>query len=132
MTVFFERNYKSNHLQINALPIDESLEWKIKHAFEDKAAEYNLEFETIPQLTEAKQLPHQGPYFVAELPNESSLLCRQMKMFPLHFGREVFCSSELYNTEDKIDWRDCSLSREEENEYVKNFREEFQPFDVSQ
>lgn len=31
---FTERHYKSSHLQINALGIDEGYAWKIKHAFE--------------------------------------------------------------------------------------------------
>lgn len=30
-----------------------------------------------------------GPYFVAELPDDSTLITRQMKHFPLHFARYV-------------------------------------------
>lgn len=129
--VFFERNYKSGHLQINVVPVDKSLEWKIKHAFEDKSEEYNLPFETLPRLTEATQLPERGPYFVAELPNESTLICRQMKMFPLHFGREVFCSAEMLDCEEKGDWRQCNLDKDTEIQHVKDFRSEFKPFDFT-
>lgn len=84
---FTERNYKSSHLQINVFGIDEGYAWKIPHAFEDKAEEFNLEFETLPELTSGQMLPNQGPYFVAELPNDSTLMTRQMKHFPIHFAR---------------------------------------------
>lgn len=118
-------------MQVNAIPVPLADEWKIKNAFNDKAEEHNLEFEPIPNLTEAQQLPERGPYFVAELPDESTLLCLKMKFFPLHFGREVFCSSELFDCEEKVDWRECSLSKEQEEQYVKEFREEFKEFDFT-
>lgn len=130
VVVFFERNYKTGHVQINVVPVDKSLEWKIKHTFEDKADEYSLPFETSPKL-EVVDLPERGPYFVAELPDETTLLCKQMSKFPLHFGREVFCSAELLDCEGKADWRQCTLSKETETEYVTKFREEFKPFDFT-
>lgn len=130
VVVFFERNYKSGHLHINVCPIDKSIEWKIKHAFEDKAEEYNLTVETLPKLTAPTQLPEHGAYFEAELPDDSTLLCRQMKQFPINFGREaVLLLSE--NSDDKINWRDCLLEKETEIEYVKSFRNEFKSFDFT-
>lgn len=128
---FFERNYKSSHLQINVIAVDESIEWQLKNTFEDKSEEYNLDMETLPKLTAATELPAQGPYFVAELPNNTTLLTRKMKMFPLHYGREIFCAENVLNCEPKIDWKDCSLSRDEEIELVKKFRENYKPFDFT-
>ncbi|XP_053962313.1 CWF19-like protein 1 homolog [Anastrepha ludens] len=128
---FTERHYKSSHLQINALGIDEGYAWKIKHAFEDKAEEFNLEFETLLPLTTSQMLPQQGPYFVAELPDESTLITRQMKHFPLHFARDVFCSENLLNCEEKVNWKDCKLDKEEEIEMVKSFRKKFQQYDFT-
>lgn len=84
---FTERNYKSSHLQINVFSIDKGYAWKIQHAFEDKAEEFNLEFETLSGATSRGMLPSQGPYFVAELPNDVTLITRQMKRFPIHFAR---------------------------------------------
>ncbi|XP_004522648.1 CWF19-like protein 1 homolog [Ceratitis capitata] len=128
---FTERHYKSSHLQINALGIDEGYAWKIKHAFEDKSEEFNLQLETLPALTSSQMLPQQGAYFVAELPDESTLLTRQMKHFPLHFARDVFCSENLLNCEEKVDWKDCKLDKEEEIEMVKSFRKKFQKYDFT-
>lgn len=130
MVVFFERNYKSDHLHINVCPIDKSNQWKIKHAFEDKSEEYNLTLETIPKLTEPTQLPDRGAYFVAELPDDSVMLCRQMKQFPINFGREAIIAASG-ESEDKTNWRDCLLSKEIEIDYVKKFRNEFKPFDFT-
>lgn len=128
---FFERNYKSPHLQVNAVAVDESLEWQIKNTIEDKAEEYNIQFETIPKLTNATQLPSQGPYFSVELPDSSTYITRQMKQFPLHFGRDIFCAGNLLNCEEKVDWRQCSLEKAAEEDLVKQFRSSFKPFDFT-
>lgn len=128
--VFFERNYKSGHLHINVCPLEKSVAANIKQAFEEKAEEYNLNAETIPKLTAPTQLPERGPYFVAEFPDDSTLLCRQMKQFPINFGREAVLL-QFDNGEEKINWRDCLLSKEQEIDYVKNFRNEFKSFDFT-
>ncbi|XP_005182434.1 CWF19-like protein 1 homolog isoform X2 [Musca domestica] len=128
---FTERNYKTSHLQINVFALDEGLAWKIPHAFEDKSEEFNLEFETIPQLADSQMLPQQGPYFVAELPNDTTLITRQMKHFPIHFARDVFCSENLLNCDEKVDWRACKLDMDAEKDLVKNFREKFAKYDFT-
>lgn len=128
---FFERNYKSPHLQVNAIALEEGLEWQVKNTIEDKAEEFNIQFETVPKLTAPTQLPPQGPYFALELPDNSVYITRQMKQFPLHFGRDIFCAPNLLNSEDKVDWRQCSLDKVEEEETVKAFRAAFKAFDFT-
>lgn len=110
--------------------MDKSHEANIRHAFNDKADEYNLTFETLPKLTASTQLPERGPYFHAELPDDTTLICRQMKQFPINFGREAVLLL-LENGEEKINWRDCLLSKENEIELVKKFRQDFEPFDFT-
>ncbi|EDV56492.1 CWF19-like protein 1 homolog isoform X1 [Drosophila erecta] len=128
---FTERHYKSVHLQINVLAFEEGYAWKIKHSFEDKAEEFNLEFETLPALDSEKMLPEMGPYFLAELPDDSTLITRQMKHFPIHFARDVFCSENLLNCDEKVNWKDCLLDKDEEVTYVEDFRKAFAPFDFT-
>ncbi|EDW02397.1 CWF19-like protein 1 homolog [Drosophila grimshawi] len=128
---FTERHYKSPHLTIDVMAFEEGYSWKIKHSFEDKAEEFNLEFETVPVLTSPQMLPEMGPYFVAELPDESTLITRQMKHFPLHFARDVFCSENLLNCDEKVNWKDCLLERDEEVANVEEFRKIFAPFDFT-
>uniref|UniRef100_A0A1B0B669 Cwf19-like C-terminal domain-containing protein n=1 Tax=Glossina palpalis gambiensis TaxID=67801 RepID=A0A1B0B669_9MUSC len=128
---FTERNYKSSHLQINCFGIDAGYSWKISHAFEDKAEEFELKFENLKDLNSPQMLPSQGPYFVAELSDDTILITRQMKHFPLHFARDVFCSPNLLNCEEKTDWRDCKLEKAREVELVQNFREKFSKYDFA-
>ncbi|KAH8407462.1 hypothetical protein KR222_001468, partial [Zaprionus bogoriensis] len=128
---FTERHYKTSHLVIDALGFEEGYAWKIKHSFEDKAEEFNLEFETLPALTSPQMLPEMGPYFLAELPEDSTLITRQMKHFPLHFARDVFCSENLLNCDEKVNWKDCLLESDEETAYVEEFRKSFAPFDFT-
>uniref|UniRef100_A0A182LU95 Cwf19-like C-terminal domain-containing protein n=1 Tax=Anopheles culicifacies TaxID=139723 RepID=A0A182LU95_9DIPT len=128
---FYERNFKTGHLQINAIGIDENVAWKIQHVLEDKGEEYSVQLEKVPTLNAPSDLPERGPYFVAELPDGTVMLTRQMKGFPLHFGREVICADNLLNCEEKADWRQCNCTKEEEDEMVKNFRESFKPYDFT-
>ncbi|XP_052873010.1 CWF19-like protein 1 homolog [Anopheles cruzii] len=128
---FYERNFKTGHLQINAIGIDDNVAWKTQHVLEDKSEEYSFQLEKVPKLSSPADLPERGPYFVAELPDGTVLLTRQMKGFPLHFGREVICADNLLNCEEKVDWRQCNLPKEEEDVMVKKFRESFKPYDFT-
>lgn len=127
-TFFFERNYRTSHLQVNVVALDQRIEWQVKHAFQDAAERYDLQLETLPPLREPTDLPPHGPYFVAELAKGEVLLTRQMKMFPLHFGREVFCAEGVLACERKVDWKECALQRDEELELVARLRGQFKPF----
>lgn len=131
-TVFFERNYKTSHMQVNAVGIDKDSEWNIKETFSDKAEEFSLTFETIPKLTSAKDLPERAPYFVVELPTDETLITRQMNRFPINFGRDFLCAETLLNAEDKIDWRNCQLPKTIEEDLVRAFRVGYKEFDFIQ
>lgn len=51
--------------------------------------------------------------------------------FPLHFGRELLANPGILDLEDKIDWRECQASKEEEAKMTKDFRALFQPYDFT-
>lgn len=130
--VFFERNYKTSHMQVNAIGINKDVEWNIKETFTDKAEEFSLTFETIPKLMSAKDLPERSPYFVVELPTNETMITRQMNRFPINFGRDFLCSESILNCEDKIDWRNCQLSKGIEEDLVRTFRVGYKEFDFIQ
>ncbi|CAO1299250.1 unnamed protein product [Diamesa hyperborea] len=132
VAIFFERNYKTSHLQINAIGIAKDMEWQIKATFDDKSEEFGLSFETIPKLESSKDLPDNAPYFVIELPGNDTLLTRKMNRFPINFGRDFLCAETLLNCEDKIDWRNCLLPKNIENDIVKTFRDTYKDFDFTQ
>lgn len=130
--VFFERNYKSSHMQVNAVGIDKDVEWQIKETFTEKAEEFSLTFETIPKLMSSKDLPERSPYFVVELPNGETLMTRQMNRFPINFGRDFLCAETILNSDDKIDWRNCQLPKGIEEDLVRAFRVGYKEFDFIQ
>lgn len=131
VTSFFERNYRSSHLQINVVAVDAAAEWHIKNSFDEVAEKYDLTLEQLPPLLDATDLPDKGPYFVAELPSRTALLTRQMKMFPLNFGREAFCAEGVLNCPAKVEWKECDLKHDEEVELVMKLRAQFKEYNFT-
>lgn len=132
LVVFFERNYKTSHMQIQSVPVPKSCESEILEVFQDEAGINSINVEVLPPYADLRQVTMPGaPYFHAELPSGDQIYTRPKQHFPLHFGRDVLSSPTILNCEDKADWRQCQLSKEEEIDYVKNFREKFQPYDFT-
>ena len=50
----------------------------------------------------------------------------------IHFVcREVLANPSLLNLPDRIDWKQCKQSRDEEIEWTNRFRKRFQEFDFN-
>uniref|UniRef100_V9KJE3 CWF19-like protein 1 n=1 Tax=Callorhinchus milii TaxID=7868 RepID=V9KJE3_CALMI len=132
--VMFERNYKSQHLQLQVVPVPVQccVTDDIKEAFIVQAEEQQMELLEIPEHSDLKQIIQPGSaYFYVELENGDKLFHRIKKQFPLQFGREVLASEAILNIPDKANWRECKYSREDEEAFAKACRETFQPFDFS-
>ncbi|TWW64906.1 CWF19-like protein 1 isoform X1 [Takifugu flavidus] len=132
--ILFERNYKSQHLQLQVVPVplDLCTTEDIKEAFMVQAQEQQMELMEIPQHTDLKQIAPPGtPYFFVELDSEEKLYYRIQRHFPLQFGREVLASEAILNIPTRADWKECKQSREEEEECCKELRNEFQPYDFA-
>uniref|UniRef100_A0A3P9HA38 CWF19-like protein 1 n=1 Tax=Oryzias latipes TaxID=8090 RepID=A0A3P9HA38_ORYLA len=132
--VVFERNYRSQHLQLQVVPVplDRCTTEDIKEAFMVQAQEQRMEMMEIPQHTDLKQIAPPGtPYFYVELDSGEKLFYRIQKHFPLQFGREVLASEPLLNIPTRADWKECKQTREEEEQSCKQLRDDFQPYDFS-
>eukprot|EP00079_Xenopus_tropicalis_P013168 XP_002941169.2 PREDICTED: CWF19-like protein 1 [Xenopus tropicalis] len=132
--VLFERNYKSQHLQLQVVPLPLSCctTEDIKETFIVQAQEQGMELLEIPVHSDIKQIAQPGtPYFYVELDNGEKLFHRIKKNFPLQFGREVLASEAILNIPTRADWRDCKSSRAEEEDLTKTFRDAFEPFDLT-
>ncbi|XP_066524255.1 CWF19-like protein 1 [Hoplias malabaricus] len=132
--VLFERNYRSQHLQLQVVPVpmERCSTEDIKEAFMVQAQEQQMELMEIPEHTDLKQIAPPGtPYFYVELDTGEKLFYRIKKNFPLQFGREVLASEAVLNIPTRADWRDCKYSREEEEALTKQVRSDFQPFDFT-
>ncbi|XP_063894246.1 CWF19-like protein 1 [Helicoverpa armigera] len=132
LVVFFERNYRTSHMQIQSVPVPRQCEPQLLEIFQDEAGINSIQMEVLPPYTDIRQVTLPGaPYFHAELPSGDQIYAKTKQHFPLHFGRDVLSCPPILNCEDKADWRQCQLSRQEEEEHVKNFREKFRPFDFT-
>lgn len=132
--VLFERNYRSQHLQLQAVPVpqDKCATDDLKEAFMVQAQEQQIELMEIPEHTDLKQIAPPGtPYFYVELDSGEKLFYRIKKNFPLQFGREVLASETVLNIPTRADWRDCKYTRDEEEEMTKQVRSQFEPFDFT-
>lgn len=128
--VFFERNYKSSHCQLQAVPVHKNQASALREMFQEMASCSNFELEEIPQHSQLQQIAQPGViYFYVELPNGEMLYHRIKKDFPLQFGREVLASDRILDIPDRADWRECQLDKEEETELAKKIRNQFQPYD---
>ncbi|KAL3977043.1 usherin [Sarotherodon galilaeus] len=132
--VLFERNYRSQHLQLQVVPVPLNCcaTEDIKEAFMVQAQEQQMEMMEIPEHTDLKQIAPPGtPYFYVELDSGEKLFYRIQKHFPLQFGREVLASEAVLNIPTRADWKECKQSKEEEEESSKQLREDFQPYDFT-
>lgn len=132
--ILFERNYRSQHLQLQAVPVplEKCATADLKEAFMVQGQEQQIELMEIPEHTDLKQIAPPGtPYFYVELDTGEKLYYRIQKHFPLQFGREVLASEAVLNIPTRADWRDCKYTREEEEELTKDVRSQFEPFDFT-
>uniref|UniRef100_W5KIV5 CWF19-like protein 1 n=1 Tax=Astyanax mexicanus TaxID=7994 RepID=W5KIV5_ASTMX len=132
--VLFERNYRSQHLQLQVVPVpmEKCSTEDIKEAFVVQAQEQQMELMEIPEHTDLKQIAPPGtPYFYVELDTGEKLFYRIKKNFPLQFGREVLASEAVMNIPTRSDWRDCKSSKEEEEALAKKVRSGFEAFDFT-
>ncbi|CAG2205549.1 CWF19-like protein 1 [Mytilus edulis] len=130
--VFFERNYKTQHLQIQVVPVPIDCVQELKDAFMQCSEEENVELNEIPKHSDLKQIVPSGtPYFYAEIPSGEKLLHRIKKQFPIQFGRDVLSSVQVLNMPERVDWRNCKISKDKEARLAAKFKEDFKQFDLN-
>ncbi|XP_042382854.1 zinc finger CCCH domain-containing protein 59-like isoform X1 [Zingiber officinale] len=135
--VFFEWvSPQSPHANLQVIPIPLSQASNVKRIFKLASKKLGFEFEALKLDTSycegRKQLRSQfhsnSCMFYVELPDCSTLFhVVDDKKFPVQFGREVM--SGMLNMADRADWRNCKLSRQEEEQMAREFKEGFDAFD---
>ncbi|KZS05856.1 CWF19 protein 1 [Daphnia magna] len=130
--VFFERSFKSPHLQIQCIAVPSEKEDLVKEVFVEMAAMQSINLDELPPHAELRQVVPAGkPYFFLELPKKERFVCHIQGRFPLQFGREVLSNKDLLNCVDRVDWKNCPSSRDQEVKETARFRQLFQPFDFT-
>ena len=138
--VFFERNFRTKHMQIQMMALREDKSYLLKDAFMSMAKEQDVYLNEIPDMTNLKQvLRSSQSFYYLELPNDdnensmlthSRFLCEiRGNHFPINFGRDVIASELLLNMPDRVDWKECVKSQEEEKKMSVDFRNDFKKFD---
>jgi hypothetical protein len=130
--VFFERSFKSPHLQIQCVAIPSEKEDLVKEVFVEMAAMQSINLDELPPHAELRQVVPSGkPYFFLELPKKERFVSHIQGRFPLQFGREVLANQDLLNCMDRVDWKNCPSSKDQEVKETARFRQIFQPFDFT-
>jgi len=130
--VIFERNFYTQHLQLQVVPVPQTDVEELKDIFREHGDMSSLALRDVAANTELKQVvPIGAPYFVAEFDKGERLLHRVSHKMPLQFGREVVASPSLLNMADRVDWKACKVSEDEEKQMAASFRKKFQPFDFN-
>jgi len=123
--VFYETNFKSQHLIIQVVPIPEHSSSGLKEQFIDVAKENNI----LLQPESEVQMSATDQFFKVELPTGITLVHPIRGRFPAQLGRQVL--SKVLGTPEKADWKLCVLDKEKESELVMKFRNFYKPFDFT-
>ncbi|KAA3672214.1 uncharacterized protein DEA37_0001152 [Paragonimus westermani] len=136
--VAFERNLKTQHYQLQVVPVPFSVAGEVKQAFLDLSARCETSpctLRPIPRNTELNDICAPGiPYFYVELPTGERLFGQIKKdriaTSDIQFGRYVLSDSRILDCPDKADWRNCTEEFEQEAQLTNQMREKFGPYDV--
>lgn len=133
VVVFYERNYKSAHLQLQAVPLPLSTLPSIHSSITTIATSNNISLVTIPDRSILKQIvsPPNSAYFAVQMPNGERLFTQVQRGFPLQFGRSMLCQEGLLSEPGRFDWRACVVEggQQEEEGLCEQFRKQFKAFD---
>ena len=131
--VMWERNWKSQHMQLQAcgIPLDKA--GAVRDAYFGHGLKMRPDFawEEIDADTKLDAtISRKRPYFYVTLPDGSQLLhFISGKGFPIQFGREVLCS--ILGTPERIEWKACAVDDAAEKAATKAFRAAFKPYDFN-
>lgn len=134
--VFFERNFRSVHWQLQIVPIPvaifDGIEEKIKLV--SKSHFQNSSYHDIPKNCSLSDIIKPGaPYFFWQIePSESRFVTEiqvQGSFFPVQFGRLVLSDKSILDCPSKVDWRKCMKTEEEYKIMVRQFKSSYkEPF----
>ncbi|CAN1799228.1 Zinc finger CCCH domain-containing protein 64 [Linum perenne] len=128
-----------SHANIQVVPIPSSKAAAVPNIF-NMAAErmgFKLVSKKFENILDGRkwlrtQFDENSSFFYAEVPDGTILThsVEENENFPAQFGREVLAG--LLNMPDRADWRNCSLTKEEETIAVEEFKKGFKELDPTQ
>ncbi|KAM7533223.1 hypothetical protein Aperf_G00000126220 [Anoplocephala perfoliata] len=137
--VSFERNYKTHHYQLQVVPVPFAVAGAVKKAFLEMSESFPnspCKLEPLPMGSDISDFCKAGiPYFYVELPTGEKLFSKvdkeRVPTADINFGRAVLASDSILNCPDRVNWRDCTESEEDETKLAKEIRERFSSHDFT-
>lgn len=134
--IFFERNFISPHLQIQVVPIPKSSSSRAIKSILGFASTQGLELTELSKFSVLKQVvPTKKSYFYMEIVNNKKCNGKLLHVidgnFPLQFGRMMLASRDILNVPNRIDWKECEMSPDEEIKAAEIFRQHFNKYDFT-
>ncbi|EPX74451.1 CwfJ family protein [Schizosaccharomyces octosporus yFS286] len=113
------------HVHWQVIPIPKDLSPKALEYFNNQAKESGFTFE------ERDLRSHELNYFRVFLPSGEVLVhtLSLRERFDLQFGRRA--AAKLMGIEERIDWRQCNQTEEEEKKDAEDFKSYFKPYDFT-
>lgn len=152
--VFFEigrLSAKGGHAHIQAVPIPRKLESQVEDWFIREGRNSGVDFEADAEGAMKFCAGGRGGYFKVDLPDRRKMvhLIRDRTPFNLQFGRSVVpwvawnafadisrsgirqVLVSLLNVPERMNWKACMLTEEEDRTDAQAFKTAFAPFDPS-
>lgn len=133
---FFERNFRSVHWQIQAVPISKEIMRDMKkkiHSLSKKHYSKCTYIDFSPSLKISDIIPPGAPYLHWRLePESQSFACKidvKDSIFPVQLPRMVL--AQIMDCPDRIDWKKCCKTREEYASLVGQIKDKWAKFDTS-
>ncbi|KIJ44274.1 hypothetical protein M422DRAFT_30418 [Sphaerobolus stellatus SS14] len=121
---------KGGHAHVQVIPVPNKFtSEQIENAFRSFGQHTGVEFE-VEEETEGTNMRRTENYFRVELPNGRKLIHLMKGSFDLQFGRIAL--GNLMRLQDRVDWKTCALSDEEEKTDAQEFKKAFAEFDFTQ
>lgn len=89
--VVFERNWRSQHMQLQVVPVPAACAPKLEATFRSVGQRHGIKFDSHKKGVKVEELLDDGvPFLAVELPGDGPLLLHCIDgRFPLQFGRYV-------------------------------------------
>lgn len=118
---------KGGHAHVQAVPVPRRLKEKVEEAFINEGLKLGIDFEPDPDSA-LESCSSGGGYFRVDLPDGRKLvhLIKDHVPFSVQFGRQVLVN--LMGMPERLDWRACTLSEEDDRADAQAFKVAFEPF----
>ncbi|CAK5277556.1 unnamed protein product [Mycena citricolor] len=119
---------KGGHAHVQAVPVPLALQDKVEQVFRSEGQMLGIDFEADPDEALQTCAGGRGSYFRVDLPNGQKLvhLIKDHVPFGIQFGRQTLAS--LLNMPERMDWKACSLSDDEDKADAQAFKAAYAAF----